>query len=50
MVRPEFKELQQLKGKKLGVATIKGTDQLVAEEMLQGKGFNPKCATGRGNR
>jgi ABC-type nitrate/sulfonate/bicarbonate transport system substrate-binding protein len=41
MVRPEIKDLQQLKGKKLGVATIKGTDQLVAEEMLQGKGFNP---------
>jgi NitT/TauT family transport system substrate-binding protein len=41
MVRPEIKELQQLKGKKLGVATIKGTDQLVAEEMLQGKNFNP---------
>src|SRR5512147_974185 len=41
MVRPEIKEVQQLKGKKLGVATIKGTDQLVAEEMLQAKGFNP---------
>jgi len=41
MVRPDIKEVQQLKGKKLGVATIKGTDQLVAEEMLQSKGFNP---------
>jgi ABC-type nitrate/sulfonate/bicarbonate transport system substrate-binding protein len=41
MVRPEIKEVQQLKGKRLGVATIKGTDQLVAEEMLQAKGFNP---------
>ena len=40
MVRPEIKDIQQLKGKKLGVATIKGTDQLVAEEMLQAKGFN----------
>ena len=40
MVRPEIKDVQQLKGKKLGVATIKGTDQLVAEEMLQAKGFN----------
>lgn len=40
MVRPEIKEVQQLRGKKLGVATIKGTDQLVAEEMLQAKGFN----------
>jgi NitT/TauT family transport system substrate-binding protein len=41
MVRPEIKDVQQLKGKKLGVATIRGTDQLVAEEMLQAKGFNP---------
>jgi NitT/TauT family transport system substrate-binding protein len=41
MVRPEIRDAQQLKGKKLGVATIKGTDQLVAEEMLQAKGFNP---------
>ena len=41
MVRPDIKDAQQLKGKKLGVATIKGTDQLVAEEMLQAKGFNP---------
>lgn len=40
MVRPEIKEVSQFKGKKLGVATIKGTDQLVAEEMLQAKGFN----------
>jgi ABC-type nitrate/sulfonate/bicarbonate transport system substrate-binding protein len=41
MTRPEIKDVQQLKGKKLGVATIKGADQLVAEEMLQAKGFNP---------
>ena len=40
MVRPEIKDVQQLQGKKIGVATIKGTDQLVAEEMLQAKGFN----------
>ncbi|MBM4263009.1 MAG: ABC transporter substrate-binding protein [Deltaproteobacteria bacterium] len=40
IVRPEIKDVQQLRGKKLGVATIKGTDQLVAEEMLQAKGFN----------
>jgi len=31
MVRPEIKDVQQLKGKRIGVATIKGTDQLVAE-------------------
>jgi NitT/TauT family transport system substrate-binding protein len=41
MVRTDIKEVQQLKGKKLGVATIKGADQLIAEEMLQAKGFNP---------
>ena len=41
MVRSEIKDVQQLKGKKIGVATIRGTDQLVAEEMLQAKGFNP---------
>jgi len=40
MVRPEIKDLEQLKGKKLGVATIRGTDQLVAEEMLQARGYN----------
>ena len=41
MVRNEIKDVQQLRGKKIGVATIKGADQLVAEEMLQAKGFNP---------
>ena len=41
MTRREIKNVQQLKGKKIGVATIRGTDQLVAEEMLQAKGFNP---------
>ena len=41
MVRNEIKDVQQLKGKKIGVATIKGADQLIAEEMLQAKGFNP---------
>jgi NitT/TauT family transport system substrate-binding protein len=41
MVRPEIKDVQQLKGKKIGVATIRGADQLNAEELLQAKGFNP---------
>jgi ABC-type nitrate/sulfonate/bicarbonate transport system substrate-binding protein len=41
MVRKEIKDVHQLKGKKLGVATIRGADQLVAEELLQAKGFNP---------
>src|SRR5437870_11853021 len=40
MVRPEIKDVQQLKSKRLGVATIKGAAQLVAEELLQAKGFN----------
>jgi ABC-type nitrate/sulfonate/bicarbonate transport system substrate-binding protein len=41
IVRPGIKEIAELKGKKLGVATIRGADHLVAEEMLQAKGFNP---------
>lgn len=41
LARPEFKDIQQLKGKKLGVSTIRGSDHLVAEELLQSKGFNP---------
>ena len=41
MVRPDIKDVQQLKGKRIGVATIKGADQLNAEELLQAKGFNP---------
>jgi len=40
LVRPEIKDVQQLRGKRIGVATIKGTDQLVAEEMLLAKGFD----------
>ena len=41
IVRPEIKDVQDLKGKKLGVSTLRGSDQLVAEEMLRAKGFNP---------
>jgi NitT/TauT family transport system substrate-binding protein len=41
IVRPEIKDVQDLKGKKIGVATVRGTDQLVAEELLRSKGFNP---------
>jgi NitT/TauT family transport system substrate-binding protein len=41
VVRPEIKDVQDLKGKKLGVATVRGTDSLVAEELLRAKGFNP---------
>jgi NitT/TauT family transport system substrate-binding protein len=39
--RPEINNVQDLKGKKLGIATIRGTDSLVAEELLRSKGFNP---------
>ena len=41
VTRPEIKNVQELKGKKLGIATIRGTDSIVAEELLQSKGFNP---------
>ena len=41
IVRPEIKEIQDLKGKKLGVATIRGADHLVAEELLRSKGLDP---------
>jgi len=40
-VRPEIKEIRDLNGKKLGVATLFGSDQRAAEEMLKGKGFSP---------
>jgi NitT/TauT family transport system substrate-binding protein len=39
--RPEIKDVQELKGKKLGMATIRGTDSIVADELLRSKGFNP---------
>src|SRR5262245_8157061 len=41
VTRPEIKNIQELKGRKLGVATIRGTDSIVAEELLRSKGFNP---------
>ncbi|HVO96189.1 MAG TPA: ABC transporter substrate-binding protein, partial [Terriglobales bacterium] len=37
--RPEIKELKDLKGKRLAVATLFGTDQRAAEEILRAKGF-----------
>jgi NitT/TauT family transport system substrate-binding protein len=39
--RPELKTIQDLPGKRLGVSTLFGTDQLAAEDMLQSKGLNP---------
>jgi len=41
IARPEIKDIQQLKGKKLGVATLRGSDHLVADELMLAKGFNP---------
>jgi NitT/TauT family transport system substrate-binding protein len=41
VARPEIRDVQDLKGKKIGVASIRGTDHLVAEELLRSKGFNP---------
>lgn len=41
IARPDIKDIQQLKGKRLGVATLRGSDQLVADELMLSKGFNP---------
>src|SRR5215813_14151565 len=41
LARSEVKDIQDLKGKKLGVSTLRGSDHLVAEELLRSKGFNP---------
>ena len=41
VARPEIKELKDLKGKRLAVSTLFGTDQRAAEEMLRAKGFPP---------
>ncbi|MSP38078.1 MAG: ABC transporter substrate-binding protein [Deltaproteobacteria bacterium] len=41
IARPDIKDIQQLKGKRLGVATLRGSDHLVADELMLAKGFNP---------
>jgi ABC-type nitrate/sulfonate/bicarbonate transport system substrate-binding protein len=41
IARPDIKDIQQLKGKKLGVATLRGSDHLIADELMQAKNFNP---------
>ena len=41
IAHPSIKDIQDLKGKKLGVSSIRGSDHLVAEELLRSKGFNP---------
>ncbi len=35
------KDVQDLRGKKLGVSSLRGSDHLVAEELLRSKGLNP---------
>jgi ABC-type nitrate/sulfonate/bicarbonate transport system substrate-binding protein len=35
------KDLKDLKGKRLGVSSIRGSDHMVAEELFRSKGFNP---------
>ena len=41
VAHPSVKDIQDLKGKKLGVSSIRGADHLVAEELLRSKGLNP---------
>ena len=41
VTRRDIKDVQDLKGKKIAVSTLLGTDQVAAEEILRGKGFNP---------
>jgi ABC-type nitrate/sulfonate/bicarbonate transport system substrate-binding protein len=41
IAHPSIKDIQDLKGKKLGVSSIRGSDHWVAEELLRSKGFNP---------
>jgi NitT/TauT family transport system substrate-binding protein len=41
IVRPEIKDIRELNGKKLGVATLFGSDQRAAEEMIRSKGYSP---------
>ena len=42
MVRPEvIKDIQDLKGKKLGVTAVNGGDHLIGKELLRSKGVDP---------
>ena len=41
VARREIKDVQDLKGKKIAVSTLLGTDQIAAEEIARSKGFNP---------
>jgi ABC-type nitrate/sulfonate/bicarbonate transport system substrate-binding protein len=41
IAHPSIRDIQDLKGKKLGVSSLRGSDHQVAEELLRSKGFNP---------
>lgn len=41
VARRDIKDVQELKGKKIAVSTLLGTDQTAAEEIARSKGFNP---------
>jgi ABC-type nitrate/sulfonate/bicarbonate transport system substrate-binding protein len=41
IAHPSIKDIHDLKGKKLGVSSIRGSDHLVAEELFKSKNFNP---------
>lgn len=41
IAKPEIKSAQELRGKRLGVSTLFGTDQLAAEDMMRSKGGDP---------
>jgi len=41
VARRDIKDVQELKGKKIAVSTLFGTDQTAAEEIARSKGFNP---------
>lgn len=41
IANPSIKDVNDLRGKKLGVSSIRGADHLVAEELLRSKGINP---------
>ena len=41
IAHPSVKDVQDLRGKKLGVSSLRGSDHLVAEELLRSKGMNP---------
>jgi len=42
VARPEIRTVQDLKGKKLGVSQLLGTDEFAAYAILEALGFNPK--------